>query len=104
MNKSQNVLLAGESWTIQTTHIKGIDSFTRWYGTGEKWIKQALELSGVNVRHMPNHEAIEHFPPSVQALSEYDCLILSDIGTNTLTPTSGYYFALDADAQSAGGN
>jgi uncharacterized membrane protein len=85
MNKSQNVLLAGESWTIQTTHIKGIDSFTQWgYGTGEKWIKQALELSGVNVRHMPNHEAIEHFPPSVQALSEYDCLILSDIGTNTL--------------------
>jgi uncharacterized membrane protein len=85
MNKSQNVLLAGESWTIQTTHTKGIDSFTQWgYGTGEKWVKNALEVGGINVRHMPNHEAIEHFPSSVLALNEFDCLILSDIGTNTL--------------------
>jgi uncharacterized membrane protein len=85
MNKSQKVLLAGESWTIQTTHIKGLDSFTQWgYGTGEKWVKRALELSGISVCHMPSHAAIEQFPSSVQALSEYDCLILSDIGTNTL--------------------
>ena len=85
MTKTQRILLAGESWTIQTTHVKGIDFFTQWgYGTGEKWLKQALEQGGMEVRHMPSHEAIENFPSSVQALSEYACLILSDIGTNTL--------------------
>jgi uncharacterized membrane protein len=85
MSKIIKVLLAGESWTIQTTHVKGIDSFTQWgYGTGEKWIKKALEQSGMEVRHLPNHEAIENFPSSVQSLAQYDCLILSDIGTNTL--------------------
>src|ERR1700730_6943959 len=85
MSKIIKILLAGESWTTQTTHIKGIDSFTQWgYGTGEKWIKEALEESGMEVRHLPNHEAIENFPSSVQSLDQYDCLILSDIGTNTL--------------------
>jgi uncharacterized membrane protein len=85
MSKTAKILFAGESWTIQTTHVKGLDSFTQWgYGTGEKWIKQALEQSGMEVRHLPNHEAIQDFPSSVEALAQYDCLILSDIGTNTL--------------------
>src|SRR5215469_2858041 len=85
MTTTRKILLAGESWVIQTTHIKGIDFFTQWgYGTGEKWIKQAIEQAGISVRHMPSHEAIENFPSSVEALREYDCLILSDIGTNTL--------------------
>jgi uncharacterized membrane protein len=85
MSNPQKILFAGESWTIQTTHVKGIDFFTQWgYGTGEKWIKQALEQSGSEVKHLPSHEAIENFPSSVKELSEYDCLILSDIGSNTL--------------------
>ena len=85
MSNTQKILFAGESWTIQTTHVKGIDSFTQWgYGTGEKWVKRALERSGIEVRHLPSHEAIENFPSSVKELCEYDCLILSDIGTNTL--------------------
>jgi uncharacterized membrane protein len=85
MTKMQRILLAGESWTIQTTHVKGIDSFTQWgYGTGEKWVKGALEHGGMQVRHMPSHEAIDSFPSSVHTLGEYACVILSDIGTNTL--------------------
>lgn len=85
MVKEKNILLAGESWTTQTTHIKGLDFFTQWgYGTGEKWVKQALESAGMRVRHLPNHEAIEGFPSAVDVLAGYDCLILSDIGSNTL--------------------
>jgi uncharacterized membrane protein len=85
MTKMQRILLAGGSWTIQTTHVKGIDSFTQWgYGTGEKWVKGALEQGGMQVRHMPSHEAIDSFPSSVHTLGEYACVILSDIGTNTL--------------------
>ncbi|HEY0789776.1 MAG TPA: glutamine amidotransferase [Chthoniobacterales bacterium] len=85
MSTTLKVLFAGESWTIQTTHIKGLDFFSQWgYGTGEKWVRQALEEAGIQVRHLPSHEAIETFPNTVSALSEYQCLILSDIGTNTL--------------------
>lgn len=68
-----------------TTHVKGFDSFvTSTYETGEKWMKKALEDGGHQVDFMPNHIAPEAFPTSLEELRAYDCLILSDIGSNTL--------------------
>jgi len=85
MPKRIRVLLAGESWTTILTEIKGLDSFTQHgYGEGARWLKEALEKNGIEVTHMPCHKAITDFPMSVKALGEYDCVILSDIGTNTL--------------------
>ena len=82
---SKRVLLAGESWMSYTTHVKGFDSFyTSVYETGEKWLKNALEEAGYEVEFMPNHIAAEKFPYTVEELREYDCVILSDIGANTL--------------------
>nr|WP_317378573.1 glutamine amidotransferase [uncultured Faecalimonas sp.] len=82
---SKKVLLAGESWMSYTTHVKGFDSFyTSTYETGEKWLKKALEKAGYEVVFLPNHIAAEEFPYTVEALKEYDCVILSDIGANTL--------------------
>ena len=38
------VLLAGESWVIHSTHMKGFDQFTETkYGEGGKWLIEALE-------------------------------------------------------------
>lgn len=83
MNKK--ILLAGESWMSYTTHVKGADSFyTSVYETGEKWLKAALESSGYEVTFLPNHLAGEEFPFTMEELKEYDCVILSDIGANTL--------------------
>ena len=83
MNKK--VLLAGESWMSYTTHVKGFDSFyTSVYETGEKWLKAALEEGGYEVTFMPNHLAGEEFPFTMEELKEYDAVILSDIGANTL--------------------
>ena len=82
---SKRVLLAGESWMSYTTHVKGFDSFyTSVYETGEKWLKNALEEAGYEVEFMPNHIAAEKFPYTVEELGKYDCVILSDIGANTL--------------------
>lgn len=82
---SKKVLLAGESWISYTTHVKGFDSFyTSTYETGEKWLKAALENGGYEVEFMPNHMAIENFPFTMDELKAYDCIILSDIGSNTL--------------------
>lgn len=79
------ILLAGESWMTYTTHVKGFDSFyTSSYESGEKWIKAALEEQGHIVEFLPNHLAAEEFPYTLEELKKYDCLILSDIGSNTL--------------------
>lgn len=82
---SKKVLLAGESWMSYTTHVKGFDSFyTSTYETGEKWLKKALKKNGYEVTFLPNHIAAEEFPYTVEELKGYDCVILSDIGANTL--------------------
>lgn len=79
------ILLAGESWMSYTTHVKGFDSFyTSVYETGEKWLKAALEAGGYTVDFMPNHLAMTDFPFNLEELKKYDCIILSDIGSNTL--------------------
>lgn len=82
---ASKVLLAGESWMSFTTHVKGFDSFyTSVYETGEKYIKAALEEGGYEFCFLPNHLAGEQFPFTMEELKEYDLVILSDIGANTL--------------------
>jgi len=82
---AKKVLLAGESWMSYTTHVKGFDSFyTSTYETGEKWLKAALERGGYDVEFMPNHLVSEQFPYTAAELSKYRCVILSDVGSNTL--------------------
>lgn len=81
----KKILLAGESWMSFTTHVKGFDTFyTSVYETGEKWLKRALEDGGYEVDFLPNHEAMEQFPFTMEELKRYNCVILSDIGANTL--------------------
>lgn len=81
----KKILLAGESWMSYTTHVKGFDAFyTSSYETGEKWLKAALEKGGYEVDFLPNHLAMEEFPFTMEELKQYQCVILSDIGANTL--------------------
>ena len=81
----RKILLAGESWMSYTTHVKGFDAFyTSVYETGEKWLKAALTEGGWEVTFLPNHLACEQFPFTMEELREYDIVILSDIGANTL--------------------
>ena len=82
---AKKILLVGESWILYTTHIKGLDSFyTSDYNSGEKYIKAAFESGGYDFTYMPNHEAINGFPFTLEELQAYDLIILSDIGANTL--------------------
>ena len=79
------ILIAGESWTSHTIHIKGFDTFTTSkYEEGVKWFKEGLEKNGVEVDYIPNHLAPEKFPLSLEELKKYDVVFLSDIGSNTL--------------------
>lgn len=79
------VLFVGESWTIVSQHIKGIDHFTdSFYEEGVKWIREALESNNVEFTYMPCHIAMYEFPTSVEELRKFDCVIFSDIGYNTI--------------------
>lgn len=88
----KKALLAGESWMSFTTHVKGFDTFhTSVYESGEKWLKAALEKGGYEVDFLPNHLAMDGFPFTMEELKQYDAVILSDIGANTLLlPTATF--------------
>ena len=81
----KRILIAGESWINITTHIKGFDSFqTTVYKEGVSYIKKAFEKAGFEVCYIPNHLAATDFPDTKEKLSEYDIVVLSDIGSNNL--------------------
>jgi uncharacterized membrane protein len=78
-------LLAGETWVTHTLHMKGFDSFTETtLGEGYTPLKEALESRGHQVDVMENHRAPDEFPWTVNELTAYDVVLLSDIGANTL--------------------
>jgi uncharacterized membrane protein len=82
---TRKVLIAGESWTVHSIHQKGFDSFTTTeYAEGVGWLRNALEAGGWEVTYQPAHVAARDFPFDARALSAYDCVMLSDIGSNTL--------------------
>lgn len=82
---TKKVLIAGESWTSYTTHIKGFDTFyTSTYEEGVGFIREAMEMAGYEVVYLPNHLAPTKFPTTLEEIQEFDCVILSDIGSNTL--------------------
>ncbi|HZS92126.1 MAG TPA: glutamine amidotransferase [Chloroflexota bacterium] len=86
MSPDRRVLIAGESWVMHTIHQKGFDSFTTTeYAEGVSWLRKALERAGYTVDFMPNHLAPREFPFTVEELSRYTAVILSDIGANSLS-------------------
>jgi uncharacterized membrane protein len=80
-----NVLVVGESWTSTATHVKGWDTFSSATShSGLGFLQDALGGGDVRLVHMPAHEAAEEFPFETAGLSDYDVVILSDVGSNTL--------------------
>ncbi len=80
-----NVLLAGESWISNTYHTKGWDQFhSAVYDTGHKHLLAALKTAGHDVTHMPGHAVGQDFPLDPAGLREFDVIILSDVGANTI--------------------
>jgi uncharacterized membrane protein len=79
------VLIAGESWTTTSIHVKGFDSFTTVaYEEGVAALRDALLGAGHEVTFMPNHVAAVDFPFTPGELDAWDVVLLSDIGSNTL--------------------
>ena len=79
------ILFAGESATIATTHIKGMDSFTHYsYGEAARYILPKIKENDIDVDYIPCHDVMSKFPLSVDELKEYNCVVISDLGSNSL--------------------
>lgn len=82
---NHKVLFVGESWQTLELHIKGFDMFHRAeYEEGGDHLREALAAENIEVDYMPSHLAADDFPESSEAISQYDVVLLSDIGYNTL--------------------
>ena len=78
------VLVAGESWTTFSTHVKGADSFTTSkYDQGIEPLRSSLLGFGHEVDHLPAELVPDRFPTSAAGLDGYDVVVLSDIGSNS---------------------
>ena len=80
----KKILYVGDSLVIYSTYVVGHDQFfTSTYTSEEHWLKKALEDGGYEVTYLPNHDVNQRFPYEMDDLTRYDCVILSDIGSNT---------------------
>ncbi|WP_248518250.1 glutamine amidotransferase [Salinarchaeum laminariae] len=82
------ILLAGESWSTTSMVVKGRDvaAATEYTEAADRLI-QTLESVGASVTHQPADVALREFPRSTEALDEYDLVLLSDIGAQSLLLT-----------------
>lgn len=80
----KKILLVGETWVKNITHIKGFDTFiTCHYEDASHYLRNAIEKEDYKVTHLAAHNAYDLFPKSLEELNEYSCIILSDIGANS---------------------
>lgn len=83
-----NVLLAGESWQELSMVVKAQDvSLSSSYVEAGEHLIAALEHAGAAVTYQPAHVAHESFPRTPEAFAEFDLVLLSDIGAQSLLLT-----------------
>ena len=81
----KKVLFVGESWHVHVVEAKGFDTFSYdYYEEATGFIKAALEKNGVAFHHIPSHLVEAQFPTTLEALQEYDVVMFSDVGANTM--------------------
>jgi len=79
------VLLVGETWIVHSIHMKGFDQFHQTsFGEGASFFKKAMAKKNVEVVHIANHNAFNDFPYTLEEMDKYDCIIFSDVGSNTI--------------------
>jgi uncharacterized membrane protein len=82
-------LFVGESWSVTEFHVKGFDSFvTSRYEEGGLVLRETLNRDGFTLTYLPSQLVPERFPASLEELNQYDVILFSDIGSNSLLLSS----------------
>lgn len=83
-----DVLVAGESWHEVSMIVKAQDVTTSsTYTEAGEYLIASLEAAGADVTYQPCHVAHKEFPRTRAKLDEYDLVVLSDIGAQSLLLT-----------------
>ncbi len=80
------VLYAGDQAIIQQTYLKGKNSFTFAEVFDEKnFLLDSLEkYQDIDIEYLPTSYVTKEFPKTIEEISVYDVILLSDVGTDTL--------------------
>ena len=83
--RKKKVRLVGESWVTSAPPVKGFDQFgSVTFHLGAEPLVAALKDSAFDLTYMPAHEAVNGFPTTLEGLSAFDAILLSDIGANSI--------------------
>lgn len=81
----KRILLVGETWTSTATHVKGWDQFPSiTHHNGAADFIARVGAADWSFHQLSCEAAANSFPDTAKALAEYDIIILSDIGANSL--------------------
>lgn len=82
------VLLAGETFHVTSFTSKGLEvgASSRFSNGATRWIK-ALAAQGIDVVQIGGERCEAEFPRSLEALSDYSAVVLSDVGALSLLYT-----------------
>jgi len=85
--KKKSVLLVGETWMITKFHTKGFDVVPLGgYEDYSVFLKRGLDMfKDIEITHIPNHLVLSLYPQTMEQISGFDTVIISDCGRNTLT-------------------
>jgi len=83
----KNILFVGETWIITKFHTKGFDVIPLGgYEDYSVFFKEGLKpFSDIIISHIPNHLVMSAFPQTMEQISKFDVVIISDCGRNNLT-------------------
>lgn len=83
----RKVLLLGETWIVTKFHTKGFDVVPLGgFEDFSVYFKEPMKaFQDIEITHIPNHLVLSKFPSTRDELAQYDVVIISDCGRNTLT-------------------
>jgi uncharacterized membrane protein len=83
----KNILLIGESFTETIRHTKGFDviELGGYQDFSGYFTDNMVDFKDLNITHIPNHLVPSKYPRTMEEISKFDTVIISDCGRNTLT-------------------
>jgi uncharacterized membrane protein len=83
---NRKVLFVGESIVLHHFFDKGVLDFmiASHFEDEGRFLRTALEKNDIQVVHIPTMNAAREFPETIDELIQYECVIFSDVGSNTI--------------------
>jgi uncharacterized membrane protein len=80
------ILYAGDYALITHTYVKGMNSWTSGEAFDERhFVMDVLNsIEGFETEYMPTPYISRNFPQTLEEMKQYDVIIISDVGTDTL--------------------